>query len=320
MPAISVIVPVYKVETYIYRCIDSILSQTFRDFELILVDDGSRDKCGDICDEYAKQDNRIQVIHQKNGGLSAARNTGIGWSLKYSDSEWLNFIDSDDYVHPRYLETLYSIVKGKNVLLASCNYAMTKGEDLEVDEENKTVRLLTSKQYYCENAVSATVAWGKLYQKHLFDNIRFPVGRYHEDEFTTYKLLFKCKKIGVISQPLYAYYQNHDGITHSVPWSKLTLHKIDALSEQIDYFRVHHCTTAEMQRLIICIDKLKQVRTHSDLFSENELNHIQELRNKLFQQYPNILFFSDFIIKNKRYKTLFPIFYYLYKQYTRLHK
>jgi glycosyltransferase involved in cell wall biosynthesis len=106
MPAISVIVPVYKVEKYIHRCVDSILGQTFTDFELILVDDGSPDSCGAICDEYAAKDSRV-VIHQENGGLSAARNAGIEWSFDHSNSGWMTFIDSDDWVHPQYLELLH---------------------------------------------------------------------------------------------------------------------------------------------------------------------------------------------------------------------
>ena len=107
MAKISIVVPVYKVEKYLYRCVKSILEQTFFDFDLVLVDDGSPDSCGELCDEYAATDKRIQVIHQKNGGLSAARNSGIELCLKNSDSEWITFIDSDDWVHPRYLELLY---------------------------------------------------------------------------------------------------------------------------------------------------------------------------------------------------------------------
>ena len=100
MPEISVIVPVYKVEQFLHRCVESILRQSFYNFELILVDDGSPDSCGDICDAYAAKDNRIHVIHQKNGGLSAARNSGIDYVMAHSDSHWLDFVDSDDWVHP----------------------------------------------------------------------------------------------------------------------------------------------------------------------------------------------------------------------------
>ena len=115
MPQISVIVPVYKVEPYLRRCVDSILAQTFTDFELILVDDGSPDNSGAICDEYAQKDARVHVIHQENGGLSAARNAGIDWVFAHSDSQWLTFVDSDDWVHPEYLERLYHAVLEHNV-------------------------------------------------------------------------------------------------------------------------------------------------------------------------------------------------------------
>ena len=113
MPDISVIVPVYKVENFIHRCVDSILCQSFQDFELILVDDGSPDSCGIICDAYARQDSRIHVIHQKNGGLSAARNSGIDWVLANSDSHWLSFVDSDDWVHPDFLKAVFTEPKEK---------------------------------------------------------------------------------------------------------------------------------------------------------------------------------------------------------------
>ena len=119
---ISVIVPVYKVEKYIHRCVDSILTQTFTDFELILVDDGSPDNCGIICDEYALKDNRIHVIHKENGGLSDARNAGIDWAFENSNSEWLTFIDSDDWVHPKYFEAMVRAAQIYRTEIAICNY------------------------------------------------------------------------------------------------------------------------------------------------------------------------------------------------------
>lgn len=111
MPEISVIVPVYKVEKFLHRCVDSLLCQSFESFELILVDDGSPDHSGAICDTYAEKDPRIHVIHQKNGGLSAARNTGIDFVMANSNSHWLAFVDSDDWVHPDFLKRLYSVAE-----------------------------------------------------------------------------------------------------------------------------------------------------------------------------------------------------------------
>ena len=137
MKIISVIVPVYKVEKFIHRCIYSILAQTFKDFELILVDDGSPDNCGKICDEYALKDNRIHVIHKENGGLSDARNAGIDWAFANSNSEWITFIDSDDWIHPKYLEALYNAVKKSGCEISICGFEETEGNNPNVDEYYK---------------------------------------------------------------------------------------------------------------------------------------------------------------------------------------
>lgn len=126
MPTISVIVPVYKVEPWLWRCVDSILAQTYTDFELILVDDGSPDNCGAICDEYAAKDSRVHVIHQKNGGLSAARNAGIDWVFAHSDSRWLTFVDSDDWLYPETLQFLLRDAAEKDIAKQACLYAMMK--------------------------------------------------------------------------------------------------------------------------------------------------------------------------------------------------
>ena len=121
MSEISVIVPVYKVEPYLRRCVDSILAQTFPDIEVILVDDGSPDGCPAICDEYAQLDKRVKVIHQKNQGVSAARNAGLDWVFANSDSQWISFVDSDDWVHPRFLAYLYQAAVEYNVKISVCS-------------------------------------------------------------------------------------------------------------------------------------------------------------------------------------------------------
>ena len=130
MSSICVIIPIYDAEAYLYRCVDSVLRQTLQDFELILIDDGSLDNSGLICDDYAGQDNRIHVIHQENRGLSAARNAGLDYAFENLKCDWISFIDSDDWVHPRYLEILFKSVNDKKVKVSACNHAMTKGEPL----------------------------------------------------------------------------------------------------------------------------------------------------------------------------------------------
>ena len=236
MPVISVIVPVYNVEQYLHRCVDSILNQTFTDFELILVDDGSPDNCGAICDEYAEKDNRITVIHQKNGGLSAARNAGIDWSFANSDSQWLTFIDSDDWVHPQYLEILYNAVCDNNAKVSCCAFESVKEETPFENIAVPNIEIVDTKKFYLENNVNFTVAWGKLYHKSCFSNLRYPVGKIHEDEFTTYKILFEFEDIIFIDEKIYCYFQNPNGIMSS-QFSIKRYDVIEALEERNDYFK-----------------------------------------------------------------------------------
>lgn len=238
MSTISVIVPVYKVEKYIHRCVDSILGQTYADFELILVDDGSPDNCTGICDEYAAKDSRVVVIHQENGGLSAARNAGIDWAFANSDSQWLSFIDSDDWVHPEYLRRLLDAALENNVSVSICGYVQTEGADPEIDPDTLTSVLWNTEGFFVEHNVNATVAWGKLYRKECFRSIRYPLGKLHEDEFTTYKILFAFESVAVIAAPLYAYYTNPKSIMQST-WSPRRMDALDAYSERLAYFQQH---------------------------------------------------------------------------------
>lgn len=236
MPKISVIVPIYNVEKYLHRCVDSILAQTFSDFELILVDDGSPDNCGKICDEYAEKDNRIRVIHKENGGLSDARNAGIEWAFVNSDSDWITFIDSDDWIHLRYLEALHNAVVETGCEISICGYKETTGDEPEIDEDELNANIVNTEDFFCEHNVNAVVAWGKLYKKALFKDIRFPVGKLHEDEFTTYKVLFKNDTCAFIDQPLYYYFYNTESIMKS-KWTPKRLDAIEAFDKQIKFFK-----------------------------------------------------------------------------------
>lgn len=311
MPKISVIVPVYKVEKYINRCIDSILAQSFDDFELILVDDGSPDNCGQICEEYATKDARVHVLHRKNGGLSAARNTGIDWVFKHSDSEWLTFIDSDDWVHSRYLETLYQAVLIHQVPVSSCGFQETSGENPAVKIEGVNAIKYCTEKYYLEYNANATVAWGKLYQKSCFEKIRYPVGRIHEDEYVTYHILFSFPEIAVIEQPLYAYYVNSEGITKSA-WNPKRLDALPAFESQINFFKKRKMQSIVEKRIQIYLWsiewQLEAVKNSEYMQSKYE----QILRRKL----------GKFLLKWKkrypfkknvtRYETAFPKAMWLY--------
>lgn len=275
MPKISVIVPVYKVEQFLHRCVDSILAQNFEDFELILVDDGSPDGCGGICDGYAREDSRVHAIHQKNGGLSAARNSGIDWAFAHSDSRWLAFVDSDDWVHPEFLQTLYETAEKTACKMSVCGFFRTGGEGY-TGELDKTVRVMSADDYYCgalHGGVTA-VAWNKLYHKSLFKKLRYPIGKLHEDEFTTYQAMYQAGKVGVTPAPLYAYYQNPEGIMRS-EWNPRRMHVLEAFEQQIAFAR-----KTENSRLMKKVTLQYIYGIHEQLGCSEKVYH-KELRKKL---------------------------------------
>lgn len=250
MAEISVIVPVFNVEPYLHRCVDSILRQTFEDFELILVDDGSTDRCPVICDQYAAEDSRVRMIHQPNAGLSAARNAGLDWVLASSDSRWISFVDSDDWVHPAFLETLLMAALDHDVLVSCCGFQRISG-NMEPEAIRKSITVLKKpEEVYCsadQNGIDA-YTWRFLYNKHLFENIHFPVGRIFEDVFTTHKLIFQVPAIASVDQALYYYYYRQDSFSHS-PWNRSQMDIVEAFEENLFYFRNTSC--ANLKRCLV---------------------------------------------------------------------
>ena len=208
MPKLSIIVPVYKVEQYIHKCVDSILNQTFTDFELILVDDGSPDNCGKICDEYAQKDERVRVIHKENGGLSDARNFG----LKEAKGEFVSFIDSDDWVDLDLYSDVLTYADANKLDVVCFDVYEVKGEKIKHHnryDENKIFsgddalyKILTDE---IDNS-----ACDKVYKRILWENVGFPVGRCFEDVATTYKVFHKANKVGYY-QRAYYYYVKREG-------------------------------------------------------------------------------------------------------------
>ena len=175
-PLISIIVPVYRVESYLSRCVDSLLAQTYQNLEIILVDDGSPDQCPQICEDYAKKEERIHVIHQENRGLSGARNAGID----VAKGEYLAFVDSDDYVSDDYIQVMYDAIKATGCAISQCRFTYTKGEKLKENRGTGAFRIyrgnsLMEKLYGNEEeATWFVVAWNKLYRRDLFETIRYP--------------------------------------------------------------------------------------------------------------------------------------------------
>lgn len=231
---ISVIVPVYCVKKYLSRCIESIIRQSYDNLEIILVDDGSPDECGEICDKYAQQDSRIRVIHKKNGGLSDARNSGID----ISNGEWIAFVDSDDCVAQDFIEVLYNNAVATGCLVSQCNYERF-GETIpnnNVKRECEYVIIDSHDLLHEIDCAKNTAAWNKLYRADLFEDIRFPKGKIHEDVATTFKLFVRAKKVCITQEKMYYYYVNTDSITTSkIKSNKLDL--IDAYWEQVEFLR-----------------------------------------------------------------------------------
>ena len=232
MPTISVIVPVYKVEPYLRRCVDSILAQTFTDFELILVDDGSPDNCGAICDEYAAKDERIYVIHQHNQGQAAARNHALDWVFANSNSRYITFIDSDDWVQPRYLELLKNGLIKFGSSICQCMHILTDGEESGHQVE-EVYHCVTPKEEYLQ--YYSPYVWGKLYKRQVWQALRFPEGQIYEDLAIWYKLLFSQEIVAIVDCVLYYYFRNLNGTMRS-NWHPGMLARMDAWDAQIDFF------------------------------------------------------------------------------------
>lgn len=236
MPKISVIVPIYRVEAYLAECMDSILSQTYQDFELILVDDGSPDNCGAICDEYAEKDSRIRVIHQKNGGLSAARNAG----LDIAQGEYVTFVDSDDVLHPNYLEYLMRGLAENQADISLLHFVRFAEGNPFRDAVPYSVKAIKTgveacHKLYSDDAVIYTIACGKLYKTKQFQGVRYPVGKIHEDEGTTYKLLYRAEKVIELDTALYGYRINANGIMGS-SFSPKRYQAVEFFKERIKFF------------------------------------------------------------------------------------
>lgn len=231
-PLVSIIIPIYKVESYLQRCVDSVLNQTYTNIEIILVDDGSPDKCPQICDNYAYSDRRIIVIHKKNGGLSEARNTG----LDICKGAYISFVDSDDWINEQYIEILLNTAIKENADICIGENIKTNG-NLKFKRKRNYTKSFSSEEallhLFKKNHTAFAISCGKIYKKSLFDSIRFPIGKFHEDEFTTYILYYNAKKIIYTSEILYYYYQRTGSIASTRhPWDVM-----DYLEQRYTFFK-----------------------------------------------------------------------------------
>ena len=255
---VSVIIPVYNVEKYLDKCLTSVIHQTYRELEILLIDDGSPDRSGEICEEYARQDSRIRVIHQANQGISGARNTG----LDAASGEYIQFVDSDDWMDADMVERLVTAAAEKNydIVLCGCR---------EVDENNSAIdravfegrgpfelKKEDALQHLLEDRIVLSHVWDKFYRASLFEELRFPVGRHFEDLFIMHRLFLKADSFYHINAPLYNYFQRSDSICHAWPL-KNRLDYADGLLDRYEDLRA--VTTPEQKRMLL--KKLKKKMT-----------------------------------------------------------
>lgn len=224
---VSVIIPVYKVEKYLSKCVESVINQTYKNMEIVLVDDGSPDACGKICDDYTQKDARIKVIHKKNGGLSDARNV----ALDVCTGDYITFIDSDDWVSRYYISNLLSAISKSGKKLAVSWFQNIREGDMEVEacnvEDSRIISLSTEealKKMFYQDGIESS-AWGKLYAKELFTEIRYPKGKLYEDIPVTYKMIEKACGVALIPNTDYYYLQRND----SIQYQKFDVRKMDGV-------------------------------------------------------------------------------------------
>ncbi len=283
---ISVIIPVYNVGKYLQRCIDSVLRQTYQNLEIILVDDGSEDVSGDICEFNKSKDRRIQVIHKENGGQSDARNTGIAVAA----GEYITFLDSDDYVASDYVEYLYTLIRIYHADISTC-----KNVKVSIEEEREMVSrgeplILNGVEAAKHNLYQKNIStppWGKLYRMNLFQGIKYPIGKIYEDLGTTYKLLAKANRVAVGNEVKYFYWQNQNG-TMSRDFSPQKMDRVEMAGQVLQDVRENIpdlLSAAESRFFLANVQVLREVPFNRKYQSEIRIlkTNIKEYRKRVMK-------------------------------------
>ncbi|MBZ9536856.1 glycosyltransferase [Cytobacillus oceanisediminis] len=290
---ISIIVPVYNVANYIDRCVTSLIKQTYNNLEIILINDGSTDASGDICDRYSETDSRIIVIHKENGGLSDARNKG----LDIASGEYIAFVDSDDYINKEMYSLLYESLTESNSDISEVGYMevsddYSKSDIIEPFQttlyDKKTALVSTITDQHCR-----TYVWNKLYKKELWEDVRFPAGKLFEDAYTTYKVINKVSRLIKLDCKLYYYYQRADSIVNT----SFSLKKLDhcsALREMMEFMEKKYPNESPITSIKYfgdCLAYLQQLIDNRNNISNSEFyirNLRKELLNGEYNKYLNI--------------------------------
>lgn len=307
---ISVIIPVYNVEKYVSYCLDSIINQTYKNLEIIIVNDGSTDTSAEICKKYSKKDNRIIYISQENGGLAAARNAG----LKLVTGEFICFLDSDDYIHPDFISYLYNLLKEHYADISECDFmrisAEAAGNFLSIIEKENDLREVKELEgnnidALCElygprlnPYVKKVVVWNKMYRKELFNNITFPVGKLHEDEFTTYQILYKIQKIVSSNRILHAYIQTGNSIMRQAIKQKRIDDNLMSYMEAIRFFKSKNNNELEAKckrrYLEYCLELAAKAKRGN---GEEREEQVENLKQEFLKRY---IEYMDFINQNTK--------------------
>lgn len=278
-PVISVIVPVYKVEPYLHDCVDSILAQTYTELEIILVDDGSPDNCPAICDEYAKKDSRIKVIHKDNGGLSDARNAG----LAVCSGEYLMFVDSDDLLFPNAVQVLYDFAFEYGAQLVIGGHVRFENESKVVAESISTkAEVMNTTEAMKYMFTNGCASWARLYRSSVHKNVLFPCGEINEDEAIVLSVLENCKRTVITEQVVYLYRLRSESITTS----DFSIQKLDwyrHCKANLEWIRTHHpeltdCAAARYRSSILW--SLTEMAMAEEDYGEKVENILSELRNE----------------------------------------
>ena len=309
---ISIVIPVYKVEKYLNKCVQSVVNQTYQNIEIILVDDGSPDLCPKICDDWEKKDSRIRVIHKKNGGLSDARNVGV----RASKGQFIGFVDSDDYIEETMYEELYRAIKSANAEVAICDYEAITEEGIVLKSESPIKYEMFSKIEAEEKLIGAgqwyyVTAWNKLYSRYILEEIEFPVGKIHEDEFVVHEVFWKCNRIVSIDRKLYKYVQRAGSITSGANGIR-SLDMVEAFCERLLFYREHELR--ECVSKFCSVLKNIYIRNRLQVFGIHPWNEYMRIRkvDKMFRK----AYFSckDSISLKERILYIFPIvLYFRYK-------
>ena len=288
MSKVSIVVPVYNVEEYLGKCVNSLIAQTYKNIEIILVDDGSPDNCPHICDELEKTDSRVKVIHKENGGLSSARNAGI----RIATGDYIAFVDSDDYVKEKYIELLVNACVENNCSISACgyyeyysadNYKTICGETAGVISSTDAIKdIFTMKNEIC------VVAWNKLYAKKLFteNHIRYPEGKIHEDVFTTYKLCALTEKLAYVNEPLYYYVQRQTSIMGQ-SFSPKRLQLIEAVESISPFVKENSPKFDDAYDYYVFLNYLTLLNTMADC-KYKDCSLFKELRTKIYDMLPKL--------------------------------